>query len=164
MRIDALYGGFSPRDARAARYLRLLVLGIFVAALLERAWDVAWTSYVDEIRSNSPNRMPLAWAQMPWFAGIALVLHHAGARGCSGRLAGVAGGLRGGYCHRGCGDTRGGDRERVGRPRHPKGKAGLGGQGMIATTLLLLIGLLALSVPVAAVMGVLGLALNQFYA
>jgi C4-dicarboxylate transporter DctM subunit len=35
---------------------------------------------------------------------------------------------------------------------------------MIATTLLLLILLLALSVPVAAVMGVLGLALNQFYA
>jgi C4-dicarboxylate transporter DctM subunit len=34
---------------------------------------------------------------------------------------------------------------------------------MIATTLLLLIVLLAISVPVAAVMGVLGLALNQFY-
>jgi C4-dicarboxylate transporter, DctM subunit len=35
---------------------------------------------------------------------------------------------------------------------------------MLATALLLLIVLLALSVPVAAVMGVLGLALNQFYA
>ena len=35
---------------------------------------------------------------------------------------------------------------------------------MIATTLLLLVVLLAFSVPVAAVMGVLGLALNQFYA
>jgi C4-dicarboxylate transporter, DctM subunit len=35
---------------------------------------------------------------------------------------------------------------------------------MLTTTLLLLIALLALSVPVAAVMGVLGLALNQFYA
>ena len=35
---------------------------------------------------------------------------------------------------------------------------------MLATTLFLLIVLLALSVPVAAVMGVLGLALNQFYA
>lgn len=35
---------------------------------------------------------------------------------------------------------------------------------MIATTLILLIVLLALSVPVAAVMGVLGLALNQFFA
>lgn len=35
---------------------------------------------------------------------------------------------------------------------------------MLATTLLLLIALLAISVPVAAVMGVLGLALNQFFA
>ena len=35
---------------------------------------------------------------------------------------------------------------------------------MLATTLLLLIVLLALSVPVAAVMGVLGLALNEFFA
>lgn len=35
---------------------------------------------------------------------------------------------------------------------------------MLATTLLLLVALLAISVPVAAVMGVLGLALNQFFA
>jgi C4-dicarboxylate transporter, DctM subunit len=35
---------------------------------------------------------------------------------------------------------------------------------MLATTLLLLLGLLAISVPVAAVMGVLGLALNDMYA
>ena len=35
---------------------------------------------------------------------------------------------------------------------------------MLGTALFLLIVLLALSVPVAAVMGVLGLALNQFYA
>ena len=35
---------------------------------------------------------------------------------------------------------------------------------MLATALLMLVFLLALSVPVAAVMGVLGLALNQFYA
>ena len=35
---------------------------------------------------------------------------------------------------------------------------------MLATTLLLLLGLLAISVPVAAVMGVLGLALNDFFA
>jgi len=34
---------------------------------------------------------------------------------------------------------------------------------MLSTTLLLLLALLALSVPVAAVMGVLGLALNAFY-
>jgi hypothetical protein len=48
------------------------VLGIFTVALLERAWDVASTSYIEQIRSNSPQRLPLAWAQVPWFAGIAL--------------------------------------------------------------------------------------------
>ena len=35
---------------------------------------------------------------------------------------------------------------------------------MLSFTLLLLLGLLAISVPVAAVMGVLGLALNDFFA
>jgi C4-dicarboxylate transporter DctM subunit len=35
---------------------------------------------------------------------------------------------------------------------------------MLALSLLLLLGLLAISVPVAAVMGVLGLALNDFFA
>ena len=35
---------------------------------------------------------------------------------------------------------------------------------MLASALALLVGMLALSVPVAAVMGVLGLALNQFFA
>lgn len=72
VRIDALYGGFGPKVRSLLDIFALLVLGVFVAALLERAWDVAWTSYVEEIRSNSPNRMPLAWAQLPWFGGIAL--------------------------------------------------------------------------------------------
>lgn len=72
VRIDALYGGFSPRMRSLLDIFALLVLGIFVAALLERAWDISFTSYVEGIRSNSPNRLPLAWAQLPWFAGIAL--------------------------------------------------------------------------------------------
>ena len=33
-------------------------------------WPPPATS--SEIRSNSPQRLPLAWAQLPWFAGIAL--------------------------------------------------------------------------------------------
>lgn len=72
VRIDALYGRFSPKVRCWLDIFALLVLGLFVAALLERAWDVASTSYVEEIRSNSPNRLPMAWAQLPWFAGIAL--------------------------------------------------------------------------------------------
>jgi len=72
VRIDALYTFFGPRLRVILDLFALLVLGIFVAALLERSWDVASTSYIDEIRSNSPQRLPLAWAQVPWFAGIAL--------------------------------------------------------------------------------------------
>lgn len=72
VRIDALYSGFSPRVRCLLDIFALLVFGLFVAALLERAWDISYTSYVEGIRSNSPNRLLLAWAQLPWFAGIAL--------------------------------------------------------------------------------------------
>ncbi|HEU5284106.1 MAG TPA: TRAP transporter small permease [Burkholderiales bacterium] len=72
VRIDALYGRL-PAGARALLdLLALLVLGLFVAVLLERAWDIAWASHVEALRSNTPLRLPLAWAQLPWFAGIAL--------------------------------------------------------------------------------------------
>jgi len=72
VRIDALSGRLSARVRALLDIFALLVLGLFVAALLERAWDIAFTSYIEEIRSNSPLRLPLAWAQLPWFAGIAL--------------------------------------------------------------------------------------------
>lgn len=72
VRIDALYGYFSRRNRVLLDLLALIVLGIFVAALVERAWNVASTSYVEEIRSNTPLRLPLAWAQIPWFGGIVL--------------------------------------------------------------------------------------------
>jgi TRAP-type mannitol/chloroaromatic compound transport system permease small subunit len=72
VRIDALYGLFSARTRAVLDLLALIALLIFVAVLLERSWDVALTSVTDEIRSNTPLRVPLAWAQIPWFAGIAL--------------------------------------------------------------------------------------------
>jgi TRAP-type C4-dicarboxylate transport system permease small subunit len=72
VRIDALYGFFSRRTRVLLDLFALVVLGIFVAALLERAWDTAATSYIEQIRSNTPLRIPLAWAQLPWFGGIAL--------------------------------------------------------------------------------------------
>jgi len=72
VRIDALYGYFAPRTRGLLDLFALLVLGVFMAALLERSWDVASTSYIEQIRTNSPQRLPLAWAQIPWFAGIAL--------------------------------------------------------------------------------------------
>ncbi len=72
VRIDALYSRFSPRNQVLLDLIALIGLGIFLAALLERAWDVAFTSWVGELRSNTPLRLPLAWAQLPWFGGIAL--------------------------------------------------------------------------------------------
>ena len=72
VRIDALYGVFSRRTRIFLDLLALVVLGIFLAALLERAWDLALTSYTEQIRSNTPLRIPLAWAQLPWLFGFAL--------------------------------------------------------------------------------------------
>jgi TRAP-type C4-dicarboxylate transport system permease small subunit len=72
VRIDVLYGVFGPRTRVLLDLFALLMLGLFTAALVERSWDVASTSYIDEIRSNSPQRLLLAWAQIPWFGGIAL--------------------------------------------------------------------------------------------
>ncbi len=72
VRIDALYGKFGPRTRAVLDFLALLALLVFVSALLERSWNVAYTSISDEIRSNTPLRIPLAWAQVPWFGGIAL--------------------------------------------------------------------------------------------
>ena len=72
VRIDVLYGNFGPRTRAVLDLLALLALLIFVGALLERSWNVAYTSIADEIRSNTPLRIPLAWAQVPWFCGIAL--------------------------------------------------------------------------------------------
>jgi TRAP-type C4-dicarboxylate transport system permease small subunit len=72
VRIDALYGSFGLRTRVLLDLFALIALGIFLAALLERAWDVAATSYVEQIRSNTPLRIPLAWAQLPWFFGFAL--------------------------------------------------------------------------------------------
>lgn len=72
VRIDALYGQFGPRVRSLLDLLAMLALLVFVGALLERSWDVAITSFSDQIRSNTPLRLPLAWAQLPWFGGIAL--------------------------------------------------------------------------------------------
>ncbi|NJO23114.1 MAG: TRAP transporter small permease [Sphingomonadales bacterium] len=72
VRIDALYGGFTPKVRAYCDVFALLMLGVFLFALLERAWDVSSTSWAENIRSNSPLRIQLAWAQIPWFAGLAL--------------------------------------------------------------------------------------------
>lgn len=72
VRIDVLYIQFGPAARAIMDIIALLVMAIFVVALLERAIDVATTSYVEQIRSNTQLRIPLAWPQIPWAFGIAL--------------------------------------------------------------------------------------------
>ncbi len=72
VRIDVLYTQFGPKLRAILDVVALLVLAIFASAMLERAVDLATTSYVEQIRSNTNLRIPLAWSQIPWAFGIAL--------------------------------------------------------------------------------------------
>lgn len=72
VRIDVLYIQFGQRARAAMDIMALLVMFVFVFAVLERAIDVATTSYVEQIRSNTQLRIPLAWPQIPWAFGIGL--------------------------------------------------------------------------------------------
>lgn len=74
IRIDAVYGLFGQKTRGWLDLIALLALGLFVGALAERAFDVASNSFIETIRSNTNLRIPLAWAQIPWFLGIALFL------------------------------------------------------------------------------------------
>jgi TRAP-type C4-dicarboxylate transport system permease small subunit len=72
VRIDVLYSTFSPRIRAIFDIVALICLTIFVGALLERAFDVTWTNFLENNRSNTNLRVPFAWAQIPWVLGIAL--------------------------------------------------------------------------------------------
>jgi TRAP-type C4-dicarboxylate transport system permease small subunit len=72
VRIDVLYSTLSPRIRAILDIVALICLTIFVGALLERAFDVTWTNFLENNRSNTNLRVPFAWAQIPWVLGIAL--------------------------------------------------------------------------------------------
>lgn len=72
VRIDVLYIQFSPTLRAIMDIIALLVMFVFMFAVLERAIDVATTSYVEDIRSNTQLRIPLAWSQIPWAFGMGL--------------------------------------------------------------------------------------------
>lgn len=72
VRIDVLYTQFGPKVRAILDVIALVILAIFVSTMLERAIDVATTSYVEQIRSNTNLRIPLAWSQIPWAFGIGL--------------------------------------------------------------------------------------------
>ncbi|MFM9939964.1 MAG: TRAP transporter small permease subunit [Hyphomicrobiaceae bacterium] len=72
VRIDALYGSFPPAMRGWLDLVALIFLAIFVGALVERSFDVSWTNLIENNRSNTNLRIPLAWSQLPWMAGIVL--------------------------------------------------------------------------------------------
>src|SRR6476660_7965127 len=71
VRIDALYGAFSPRVRAFLDVVALLGLAVLVATLADRAWELTYDNLSGWNRSNTPLRIPLAYAQLPWFFGFA---------------------------------------------------------------------------------------------
>lgn len=72
IRIDALYGQLPLKVRGWLDLVALVTLGIFVAAMVQRSFDVTLTNFVEHTRSNTNLRIPLAWAQIPWFLGFLL--------------------------------------------------------------------------------------------
>jgi TRAP-type C4-dicarboxylate transport system permease small subunit len=74
VRIDALYGIFSPFVRAIFDLVALLFLAVLVIALADRAWELVADNLQGWNRSNTPLRVPLPYPQLPWFFGFALFL------------------------------------------------------------------------------------------
>src|SRR5262245_1343082 len=74
VRIDALYGTFSPFVRALLDLVALIVLATLVVALADRAWELLSDNFAGWNRSNTPLRVPLAYPQLPWFLGFAFFL------------------------------------------------------------------------------------------
>jgi TRAP-type C4-dicarboxylate transport system permease small subunit len=74
VRIDALYGAFSPFVRALLDLVALVGLAILVVALTDRAWELMSDNLSGWNRSNTPLRVPLPYPQLPWFFGFALFL------------------------------------------------------------------------------------------
>jgi TRAP-type C4-dicarboxylate transport system permease small subunit len=74
VRIDALYGTFSPFMRALLDLVALIGLAILVIALADRAWELLSDNLAGWNRSNTPLRVPLVYPQLPWFLGFAFFL------------------------------------------------------------------------------------------
>ena len=74
VRIDALYGGFSPNVRAVFDLVALAGLAILVVALTDRSWELVSDNLSGWNRSNTPLRVPLPYPQLPWFFGFVLFL------------------------------------------------------------------------------------------
>ncbi len=74
VRIDALYGGFSPKVRAVFDLVALAGLAVLVIALTDRSWELVSDNLSGWNRSNTPLRVPLPYPQLPWFFGFVLFL------------------------------------------------------------------------------------------
>jgi TRAP-type C4-dicarboxylate transport system permease small subunit len=74
VRIDALYGTFSPFMRALLDLVALIGLATLVIALADRAWELLSDNLAGWNRSNTPLRVPLVYPQLPWFLGFAFFL------------------------------------------------------------------------------------------
>ncbi|MGD9884419.1 MAG: TRAP transporter small permease subunit [Reyranella sp.] len=72
VRIDALYLNLPARVRAGLDLLSLLVLGLVALAMLDRAFDLTLSNYLEWNRANTPLRTPLSLPQAPWVFGLAL--------------------------------------------------------------------------------------------
>ncbi len=72
VRIDALYLHLPLRVRAGLDLLALVVLGFFALAMLDCAFDLALSNYLEWNRANTPLRTPLSLPQAPWVLGLAL--------------------------------------------------------------------------------------------
>jgi TRAP-type C4-dicarboxylate transport system permease small subunit len=72
VRIDALYGGFSPFARAVFDLVALTGLAVLVIALTDRSWELVSDNLSGWNRSNTPLRVPLPYPQLPWFFGYLL--------------------------------------------------------------------------------------------
>ena len=69
VRIDLLRARSGPRLRAAADLLAMVVLTATVTFVALMSWPVVERSLVNGSRANTPLETPLAWVQIPWFAG-----------------------------------------------------------------------------------------------
>jgi len=72
IRIDAVYGNLPLKVRGWLDLFALTLFGVFIFAMVYRAFDVTYTNFIEYNRSNTNLRIPLSWAQIPWFGGLLL--------------------------------------------------------------------------------------------
>jgi TRAP-type C4-dicarboxylate transport system permease small subunit len=78
VRIDALYNKLPPGARAGFDIVALVTLGFVALAMLDRAFDLALSNYLEWNRANTPLRTPLSLPQIPWVFGFALFLFSIG--------------------------------------------------------------------------------------